>query len=133
LAILTLSRYVIGFDFGIAFGKLIVIMEFFLLAAVGISTAAAGMIKNSAQLSSINNLIVIPTCMISGCFWPVSLMPEFMQKLSNFMPQRWAIVALEEASSGAALSEVSLHIVILFLFGVVLLAYGAAALKPAQS
>ncbi|QMV40323.1 ABC transporter permease [Cohnella cholangitidis] len=133
LAILILSRYIIGFDIGIPFGKLLVIMEFFLLAAVGISTAAAGIIKNYAQLSSINNLIVIPTCMISGCFWPVSLMPDFMQKLSNFMPQRWAIVALEEVSSGAALSEVALHIGILLLFGIVLLAYGAAVLKPAQN
>jgi ABC-2 type transport system permease protein len=131
--ILAVTRYGLGFDFGVSFGHLFVIMEFFLLAAVGISTAAAGLIKNFAQISNINNLIVIPTCMLGGCFWPISMMPDFMQKLSNFMPQRWAIAALEHVSSGAALSEVALEICILLLFAVVLLAYGAYMLKPAQS
>ncbi|WP_239617266.1 ABC transporter permease [Cohnella mopanensis] len=131
--ILTGTRYVLGFDFGVSFGELLVIMEFFLLAAIGISTAAAGLIKNFKQIGSINHLVVIPTCMLGGCFWSTSMMPDFMQKLSNFVPQRWAIVALERVSSGATLSEVSLEIGILLLFAVVLLAYGAYVLKPSQS
>ncbi|WP_256761569.1 ABC transporter permease [Cohnella sp. WQ 127256] len=131
--ILTVTRYVIGFDFGISFSSLLVIMEFFLLAAVGISSAAAGMVKNVAHLGSINNLIVIPSCMLAGCFWPVTMMPDYMQKLSSFMPQRWAIVALEKASSGATLQDISLQLGILALFATVLLAFGSYVLKPAQA
>jgi len=131
--ILTVTRYLIGFDFGISFGKLLVVMEFFLLAAVGISSAAAGMVKNSAHLGSINNLIVIPTCMLGGCFWPVSMMPDFMQKLSNFTPQRWAIIALEKVSAGEALTQIGMHLGILLLFAAVLLAFGSYVLRPAES
>ncbi|QJD83528.1 ABC transporter permease [Cohnella herbarum] len=131
--ILAVTRYVLGFDFGVSFGKLLVIMEFFLLAAVGISSAAAAIVKNAAHLSSINNLVVIPTCMLGGCFWPVTMMPDFMQKLSHFMPQRWAIVALEQASSGASLQEIGLQLGILILFAAVLLAFGSYVLRPAES
>jgi ABC-2 type transport system permease protein len=131
--ILVFTRFVIGFDFGITFGKLVVILAFFLLAAVGVSSAVAGLIKNSALLGNVNNLVVIPTCMLGGCFWPVSMMPDFMQKLSNFTPQRWAIVALEQASAGASLTELGLELGILVLFAAVLLAFGSYILQPARN
>lgn len=131
--ILAVTRYAIGFDFGLSFGKLLVILEFFLIAAVGISSAIAGLVKSTANLGNMNTLVVIPTCMLGGCFWPVTMMPDFMQKLSNFMPQRWAIVALEQASSGAALQDFGLPLGILLLFAIVLLAFGSYVLRPAQS
>ncbi len=131
--ILIVTRFVIGFDFGLSFGKLLVILEFFLLAAVGISSAVAGMVRSSAHLGNMNNLVVIPTCMLGGCFWPVTIMPDFMQKLSNFLPQRWAIVALEQASSGASLPDIGLQLSILLLFAAVLLAFGSYILQPAKS
>lgn len=131
--ILVFTRFVIGFDFGIAFGKLVVIMAFFLVAVVGVSSAFAGLIKKSALLGNLNILVVIPTCMLGGCFWPVSMMPDFMQKLSNFTPQRWAIVALEQASAGASLPEIGLELGILVLFAAVLLAFGSSILQPARS
>lgn len=131
--ILTLTRYGIGFDFGTTFGKLLLIMECFLLAAVGIASAVAGLIRNSAQLGQVNNLVVIPTCMLGGCFWPVGMMPDFMQKLANFMPQRWAIVALEHSAAGSSLAQIGLQLGVLLLFAAVLLAFGAYTLQPARN
>lgn len=130
--ILIVTRYVIGFDLGVPFGVLLAVMECFLLAAVGLSSAAAALVKNSAMLGSINNMIVIPTCMIGGCFWPLAMMPEFMQKLANFTPQRWAIAALGQASSGQTLSDIGLQLGVLALFAAVLLAFGSYALRPAE-
>lgn len=133
ILILTVTRYVIGYDFGLPFGKTLVIMEFFLLAAVGIASAVAGLVKNSASLGNINNLVVIPTCMLGGCFWPVTIMPDFMQKLSNFIPQRWAIAAMEQVQSGASLLDVGVELGVLFLFAAVLLAFGSYVIQPAKS
>lgn len=130
--ILTVIRYVIGFDFGLPFGNMLVVMEFFLLAAVGIAAAVAGLVKNSASLGNINNLVVIPSCMLGGCFWPVTMMPDFMQKLSNFTPQRWAIASLEQVQTGAPLSAVGMELGILLLFAAVLLTFGSYILQPAQ-
>jgi len=130
--ILTITRYAIGFDLGVPFGVLVAVMECFLLAAVGLSAAVAALVKNGALLANMNNLIVIPTCMLGGCFWPVSMMPDFMQKLSNFTPQRWAIMAIEQASSGGALSQLGLQLGVLALFAAVLLTFGSFVLRPAE-
>jgi ABC-2 type transport system permease protein len=131
--ILTVTRYAIGFDFGMPLGKMLVVMELFLLSAVGIATAVAGLVRSSVSLGNINNLVVIPTCMLGGCFWPVTMMPDFMQKLSNFTPQRWAIAALEQVQSGATLTEIGVELGILLLFAAVLLAFGSSILQPAKS
>ncbi|KIL36194.1 hypothetical protein SD71_09600 [Cohnella kolymensis] len=131
--ILLATRYVIGFDFGVPFGTLLLIMESFLLAAVGISSAVAGLLRDSSQLGNINNLVVVPTCMLGGCFWPASMMPEFMQKLSNFTPQKWAIYAIEQSSTGAALQGLALPVGILLLFAAVLLAFGSYTLQTAKN
>lgn len=130
--ILAVTRYVIGFDLGVPFGVLVAVMECFLLAAVGLSTAAAALVKNSAMLGSINNMIVVPTCMLGGCFWPIAMMPDFMRKLANFTPQRWAISALEQASAGESLAGIGLQLGVLGLFAAVLLAFGSYVLRPAD-
>jgi ABC-2 type transport system permease protein len=128
--ILLVTRYALNFDFGLPLGKLFLIMECFLLAALGIASAVAGLVRDSANTGQINNLIVVPTCMLGGCFWPTSMMPDFMQKLSNFTPQKWAIQAIEQASASAGYG---LQLCILLLFAAVLLAFGTFVLKPARS
>jgi len=127
------SYYVFDLTFGLTFGELFIVLECFLFAAVGLSTALAGMMKESQKLSQINNIIIIPTCMIGGCFWPISMMPEFMQKLSNIAPQKWAIEALDKLGAGAALSDVALQLTILLLFAAVLISFGATILRPNQT
>jgi ABC-2 type transport system permease protein len=133
LLILVTTRYVIGFDFGISVGKMLIIMELFLLSAVGIATAVAGLVRNSTSLGNINNLVVIPTCMLGGCFWPVTMMPDFMQKLANFTPQRWAITALDQMQAGVPITDVGIELGILLLFAAVLLAFGSYVLQPSKS
>ena len=136
LAITALVRLVFGqmfgYDFGIPVWMQIVIMECFILASLGIASAVAGFIRNTRHLNIINNLIMTPTCMIGGCFWPVDIMPPFMRKLANFVPQRWAIEAMDLGASGASLAGIALPLGILLLFAAVLLGFGAAVLRPAK-
>lgn len=130
LIVLTMAYYIFGLTLGLTFGELLLVLECFLLAAVGLATALASMVRKGHRLSELNNFIVIPSCMIGGCFWPLSLMPDFMQKLANFTPQKWAMEALDLLGAGAEISDVLLQLGILLLFAVVLISYGAAALKP---
>ena len=132
-SILAIVRYVLGFDLGVPFGAQLLVMTCFLLAAVGIASAVASIVRSASQVGQINNLVVVPTCMLGGCFWPVTLMPDFMQKLASFTPQRWAIKALEELSTGASIGDIGLHLAILLLIAVLLLASGAYVLQPSRS
>jgi ABC-2 type transport system permease protein len=132
LAIAALIRLVFGYDFGVPAWMQIVVMECFILASLGIASAVAGFIRNTRQLNIINSLIMTPTCMLGGCFWPIEIMPSFMRKLANFVPQRWAIEAMELGASGETLAGIALPLGILLLFAAVLLGFGTAVLRPAK-
>lgn len=127
---LGLTYYVFGYSPGIPFGSMLVVLLFFLLAAVGFASAVAGLVRNSTQLSQMNNLIIIPTCMISGCFFPLSMLPDFMQKLANFTPQKWALLSIDRLGGGGSFSEIGMPLFILILFAAVFIVFGSAVLRP---
>jgi ABC-2 type transport system permease protein len=54
--------------------------------------------------------------MLGGCFWPVAMMPGYMQKISYLMPQWWALNAIQKMQSGEALNAIQLNIIILLAF-----------------
>ncbi|WP_138751736.1 ABC transporter permease [Paenibacillus sinopodophylli] len=127
---LVLLYHVFGYSPGISFGSLLLVLECFLFAAVGLSSATAGLVRNSNQLSQINNLIIIPSCLVSGCFFPLSMLPDFMQKLANFTPQKWAIQAIDQLGGGGSYSDIGWQLLILLLFAAVLITFGSVVLRP---
>lgn len=131
--VLLFTRLALGFDYGVGFLEQLAVLECFLLASVGLAGAIAGLVRNSNNLGTINSLVVTPTCMIGGCFWPVDIMPDFLQKLSNFVPQKWAIEAITSMAAGSTLADVGLEIGILALFAAVLLTFGSVVLKPGDA
>jgi ABC-2 type transport system permease protein len=130
--ILLFTKYVMQFDYHLPFWPHFIVLEFFLLTTMGIASAMAGMMKNSTSVGTLNTLIVTPTCMLGGCFWPISIMPEWMQKLANFVPQKWAIEAIQMMASGHSLTDVGLQIGILALFALILLGIGSVILQPSE-
>ncbi|SHE13536.1 Inner membrane transport permease ybhS [Chlamydia abortus] len=133
LLILLFARYVLRFSFGMPLLQQWLVMECFLLAALGISLAVAGLVRNRNNVATVQTLIVTPTCMLGGCYWPVDIMPEYMQKAANIVPQKWAIEAINRLAAGDGLSQVVLHLGILGLFAVILLGFGAAVLRPSET
>ncbi|MCQ6558191.1 ABC transporter permease [Paenibacillus mendelii] len=133
LLVLGVTRGLLHYDYGVEFGAHFLVLECFLLAAVGLSTAIAGLVRNTDHLPQLSTLVVTPTCMLGGCFWPIGMMPDFMQKLANFVPQRWAMEAIDRMAFGSGLQDVMLPIGILLLFAAVLLAFGVFILQPNRS
>ncbi|MBA2937990.1 ABC transporter permease [Paenibacillus sp. CGMCC 1.16610] len=130
LVILIITRYVALYDYGLPFFSQFVMLEFFLLASMGIASAVAGLVKNASNMGMINSLIVTPTCMLGGCFWPVSLMPDWMQKIADFVPQKWVIEAIQLMAAGQSLSQMWMHMGVLTLFALILLGVGTVILRP---
>ncbi|MCZ8520269.1 MULTISPECIES: ABC transporter permease [Paenibacillus] len=131
--VLAVTRYGMGFDYGTGFLAHFTVLEALLLALLGLTSAVAGGLRRPDSLTTVQALVGTPTCMLGGCFWPVDLMPEAMQKLSRFVPQSWALSALRTLTAGGTLAGVGLHLAVLVLFAVVLLGIGAAVLKPAET
>jgi ABC-2 type transport system permease protein len=133
LFILLITRYVMNFDYHMPFIPHFIVLEFFMLASLGIASATAGLVKNAANIGALNSLIITPTCMLGGCFWPISIMPDWMQKLSNFVPQSWAIDAIERMSTGQKLADIGMNLGVLALFAVILIGIGSVILRPEEA
>ncbi|MGO4272695.1 ABC transporter permease [Paenibacillus sp. TAF58] len=133
LVILLFTRNVMNYEYGLPFVSQFILLEFFLLASMGIASAVASMVKNASNMGMINSLVITPTCMLGGCFWPISLMPDWMQKLANFVPQKWVIEAIQRMASGQTLSQMWMHMGVLTLFGLILLGVGSVILRPGDA
>lgn len=126
------SRLFLGSVFGYGLLYQWIVLECFLLAALGIASAVAGLVQQDSQINAVTSLIITPTCMIGGCFWPLYTMPEFMQKMANFVPQKWALEGVQMLQGGAGIGEVKVHLGILLLFAFILLSFGSIVMKPGE-
>ncbi|QPQ30238.1 ABC transporter permease [Lysinibacillus sp. JNUCC 51] len=83
----------------------------FALACVAIGVAISRFSKSTLMASSLTALINIPMLMLGGCFWPREIMPDIMQRISDFMPTTWFLQAGETVLYGkglnGAISELS--------------------------
>jgi ABC-2 type transport system permease protein len=104
---------------------LCIILACFGTAAVGLAVMLTSFAGSSYHMSTLSTLIITPTCMLSGCYWEVELMPEVMQKIAYFMPQRWAMMAIETLQKGGNPSEIILNIVIMTAFAAAFFAIAA--------
>lgn len=133
LVVLVLGKWVLRYDYEMPLFLYFLVLAAFMLVSMGISSTVAGLIRNPRNAGMLNSLILTPTCMLGGCFWPISIMPEYMQKLANFTPQKWAIQAVDIAATGGGWNELWLPFAILGLMAAVLLAIGSAILRPNEA
>ncbi len=98
---------------------LVLVLAVFSLVAVSLGLAVANIAKTVRRTQVTVNFLLIPMAMLGGAFWPVEIMPRFLQRLADFTPIRWVTSATQALLSGAELTEIVPHIGILLLFAVV--------------
>ena len=57
-----------------------------IISILGIGLALGGWAKNERQAAPLSNIIVFPMMFLSGTFFPRFLMPEWLQRVSDFLP-----------------------------------------------
>lgn len=116
LLVLIIATQVLKINTYVPASLLLLILICFGVVAIGIGMVIAAFSKDTIQAGTLTTLIITPTCMLGGSFWPVRIMPATMQKISNFMPQKWAIEAVEKLQAGGSLSDISLNIAVILAF-----------------
>lgn len=94
------------------------VLMIFGLIAIGLSLAVVSFAKNSASANAMQNIIITPTCLLAGCFFPFEIMPASVQKIADFLPQRWLLDTIGELQQGTPFSDLYLNILILFAFAI---------------
>lgn len=72
-----------------------VVMLFINLVAISLNLCISSFTKNRYIASTVNILIIIPSCMISGVFWDFEVMPKYLRYIGDLMPQRWVYICIK--------------------------------------
>ncbi|MDV6035341.1 ABC transporter permease [Bacillus sp. SM-B1] len=94
------------------------VLMIFALIAVGLSLVIVSFSKNSAASNAMQNIVIVPTCLLAGCYFPYDIMPKAVQKVADFLPQRWLLDTIAKLQQGIPFSELYVNILILFAFAV---------------
>ncbi|MBS4174680.1 ABC transporter permease [Bacillus sp. FJAT-49736] len=98
--------------------QMALILLLFGLVAIGFAQITVAFTNSTGASGAMQNLFIVPTCLISGCFFPSEIMPKALQKLSDFFPQRWAMESIAKLQQGTQLGHVTLDFLILLAFAV---------------
>jgi ABC-2 type transport system permease protein len=58
-------------------------------------------VSTSTQGSVVANVVAMLTGFVSGCFWPVRIMPEYLKQAARILPQTWVNLALDDLATAA--------------------------------
>ena len=101
----------LNLNFGMAnSSNFLVIMLMINMVSVSLNLCIVSFTKSRYVASTMNILIVIPSCMLSGIFWDFDVMPRYLQRIGEWLPQRWVYVCLERLQQYGSLSYVSEYI-----------------------
>ncbi|PDZ11223.1 ABC transporter permease [Bacillus pseudomycoides] len=100
------------------FMVMIGVLMIFALVAIGMSLAIVSFAKNATSANAMQNIIITPTCLLAGCFFPFEIMPTSVQKIADFLPQRWLLDTIGKLQQGTPFADLYLNILILFAFAI---------------
>lgn len=103
----------------IPFQQLFVILVLFGFVAIGLGLLIVAFSSNSVQAGTMQTLIITPTSMLSGCFWPLGIMPKAIQRIADFLPQTWVIRAIQKLQEGVSFEQVLINLAIILAFALV--------------
>ena len=94
------SKYILKLTTGVPDLQLLAILVIFGFVCVTLGILLVAFSSTTSQAGTMATLIITPTCMLSGCFWPIEIMPKYMQQIANFLPQTWALEAIRQLQNG---------------------------------
>ena len=117
LTLLVLTQ-VVKIDIGMPFMLMLGMLFLFGFVAVGFSLLTVSFAKSISGVGAMQNLLITPTCLLSGCFFPIDIMPKYIQKISDFMPQKWILTGLSSLQDGNSITSIYMNILIIIAFAV---------------
>jgi ABC-2 type transport system permease protein len=101
---------------------------------VGLGIALTSLAKDQETASMIMMTIMFPMMFLSGIFFPIKMMPGFMQTISSFLPLTYASDAMRKVMVlGAGIPQISTDLIVLIVFGAVMLAIAVPLFKKMMS
>jgi ABC-2 type transport system permease protein len=87
---------VVGLDFGPYPLLLLPTMAAFVLCCTALTFAIAPSLRSEGQASVVTQLLSLTFAALGGAWWPLEIVPEFMQRIGHLTPVAWVMDAFRE-------------------------------------
>ncbi len=91
--VLILFGAAVGVEWGDNVLGIALIVLVFTLTATALGTALATVVRTSAQAENISLLLGLTLAPLGGAWWPLEIVPDFMQKIGHISPIAWGMDA----------------------------------------
>ena len=105
---------------GIPMWQMFLILSLFALVAVSLSLVIVAFSDSTMMANGIQTMVIIPTSLLAGCLFPISVMPEAIQRIADFLPQHWLLNTFVKLQQGSGFNQVILHLAVLLAFAMTL-------------
>lgn len=124
------TTYIFNIEWGISVAYIFILLFIFMIGAIGLAIGLAGFISDSEKYNMVLMLTGLATSFLGGSFFPIENLNSFIQRISNFTPQKWLMDSFDVLANGGSFVDIQMNILILLLFGVVLFTFGVKTLRP---
>lgn len=131
------SKFIMGITWGDSTAATVIVVSIYLLCVTSFGMFLSSMVKTNAQLGAISSIIITCTCMLAGCYWPLEIVPEYMQKLAQIFPQYWAMKGLTASVGSQGLGIIATPVLVLagmgllfFLLSMIKGVFSSSFLRP---
>ena len=97
----------------------------FALAITSLGMFIAALVRTPAQINGMSTLVVLSIAALGGAWWPLDIVPSWMQTLGRFSPISWAMDGFHDViTRGLGITAVLPEVGMLLIFTAVFLLIG---------
>ena len=126
IALLVLvGQFAFGADWGREPVGLAILILCYAFAITSLGMLVAALVRTSAQANTLSTVIILPMAALGGAWWPLDIVPGWMQTLGHFFPTAWAMDGFSDIiTRGLGVQDILLEAGVLLLYGIVFMAIG---------
>ena len=87
---------VIGLDFGNDPFAMLAVMAAFALCMTALALLLATLVTSEGQANGLRNLLALTLAPLGGAWWPLEIVPTFMQRIGHLSPVAWAMDGFQD-------------------------------------
>ena len=119
------GRFALGVNWGQSPLGLTLMLLVYAFAATALGILVAALARTSAQADGMSTLVVMALSALGGAWWPIEIVPPWMQSLAKIFPTYWGMQGFHDLiSRGLGVTAILPEAGILLAFGAAFLGIG---------
>jgi len=95
-SLFVIFQYIFKIQYGNQMINLFLLVFTFSIVSVTMGLFIVSIVKNPIQAYLTVGVIASPLAMLGGCYWPLDMMPIWLQNVSQFIPTTWVMKGVQE-------------------------------------